>query len=555
MIQSARLTHALLANAVFALILHLWFRTHEPKTVLHPLSLMTMASLPSAFVIHSRGYIPLSAFLISAVTLNATLALSILIYRLSPYHSLARYPGPWQCRVSKLWLASFAWGGKTHEYIHKLHEKYGDIIRVGPNELSIRDVTLIPTTIGSLGMPKGPMWEGRRLLPTKNFNPNNSLTGVRDLRRHAVLRKPWDAAFKPSALVPYEEMLLTRADQFVKKLKELLNTPEAEADLSSWINRFTFDFMGDIAFGGTYSLLQDGDPNGILAGLKRAVFAPSVAQHIPWIQNALLAVPGIGKDTRTFGKFGVSQATKRYSMNDSMKYKDLFYYMLEDLPPDQALPRLVSSSCLAIVAGSDTTSSVLSNIVYYLLREPKYLEQLRNELDAAFGVVDANGTIKLEALASLPFLNAVINEALRLQPPVPTGLQRAPARGSGGKQLSTEMYISEGTNVLVAPYAFHRSPHYFFPKPEEFWPERWIIKNPEIILNRSAFIPFSNGPSSCPGKLLAMTELRYITCLLFRTFDIKFAPEYNSSQWEEELQDRFVLVKGSLPAVLSLRRK
>ena len=86
------------------------------------------------------------------------------------------------------------------------------------------------------------MWTGRRILPSKNFNANNSLTAVRDLRRHAELRKPWNNAFKPAVIANYEGMLVARADQFVEKLKTVCKLQESNqepADLSMWINFFT----------------------------------------------------------------------------------------------------------------------------------------------------------------------------------------------------------------------------------------------------------------------------------------------------------------------------
>lgn len=90
------------------------------------------------------------------------------------------------------------------------------------------------------------MWGGRHVLPSKNFNANNSLLGVRNLKRHTELRKPWNDAFKPSSLPDYEEMLLIRAEQFVDKLKELARpgkTGGTNIDLASWISRFSFVFL------------------------------------------------------------------------------------------------------------------------------------------------------------------------------------------------------------------------------------------------------------------------------------------------------------------------
>lgn len=59
------------------------------------------------------------------------LSVSIVAYRLSPFHPLARYPGPILCKISMFWLAKVAWRGKEHIYHQELHERYGEIIRIG----------------------------------------------------------------------------------------------------------------------------------------------------------------------------------------------------------------------------------------------------------------------------------------------------------------------------------------------------------------------------------------------------------------------------------------
>ena len=113
--------------------------------------------------------------------------------------------------------------------------------------------------------------------------------------------------------------------------------------------------------------------------------------------------------------------------------------------------------------------------------------------------------------------------------------------------------ITEGTAVQVPPYVIHRDPRYFFPHPDKFWPDRWLKQDLNIILNRSAFIPFSTGSANCPGKPLAMIELRLMTCLIVRTFELSFEDGYDPLRWEEGLLDRFVIVKGKLPVKLKTR--
>jgi hypothetical protein len=77
-------------------------------------------------------------------------------YRLSSFHPLAAYPGPVLPRLSKWYAACVSQRGDVHHWIRDLHEEFGDIVRVGPNELSIRDADAVPALLDYNGLPKGP---------------------------------------------------------------------------------------------------------------------------------------------------------------------------------------------------------------------------------------------------------------------------------------------------------------------------------------------------------------------------------------------------------------
>ena len=108
---------------------HLWFKTHEPQSIaalVIPLSFTS--SCISVFWIASVGVH--NIWRVYLIYLGAILG-SITLYRLSPFHPLARYPGPILFKVSKLWSAFAAYQGKLHVYHKEMHEKYGPIVRVG----------------------------------------------------------------------------------------------------------------------------------------------------------------------------------------------------------------------------------------------------------------------------------------------------------------------------------------------------------------------------------------------------------------------------------------
>ena len=127
-------------------------------------------------------------------------------------------------------------------------------------------------------------------------------------------------------------------------------------------------------------------------------------------------------------------------------------------------------------------------------------------------------------------------------------------------------FIPEGTSAFVHTYSLQRDPRYFSPLPDSFLPERWLSQVQRLVLepkifssqekyihNTAAFIPFSTGPTSCPGKMLALMEMRMVVSVIVSRFDLKLDPSYNPQKWYEDMGDYFTMVKGPLPTLLSLR--
>ena len=135
--------------------------------------------------------------------------------------------------------------------------------------------------------------------------------------------------------------------------------------------------------------------------------------------------------------------------------------------------------------------------------------------------------------------------------------------GNSTRRLYLPRFLPEGNSVQIPPFPVHRDPAYFHPRPKEFLPQRWfpeadsgptsLTLESDIVLERSAFIPFSMGPANCAGKSVALKQLRYVPAVLLRNFRFEFAAGYNSDRWEEELEDRFLMAKGELPLRMVLR--
>ncbi|TEB33679.1 cytochrome P450 [Coprinellus micaceus] len=461
---------------------------------------------PPALIVH--GYI----------VFWLTLVLSIISYRVSPFHPLAKHRGPLLCKVSKLYGTYFAIKGTYHQCVKELHEQYGPVVRVGPNELSIIEKNAIPHVLGVNGMPRGPLWDGRRFHQGGTQKGYDSIIDVRDAKVHHDLRKDWNNAFSASAVRDYQDPLEARVKQLRGHLQSVAGTRE-KVSLSTWFSHFAFDVVGDLAFGGCFELMREGDTNGFRRSMDEGMQLPAIMQHIPWINPLITSIPFISSKMRAFSDFGVDQGKKRIALDATRK--DLFYYLARrtDRTLEEPLDRVVSNCLLTIVAGSDTTATTLTAILCFLLSERRAYNALKVELDEAFpnyNVVDGWPEIEINSLGQLPYLNAVIDEGLRLVPAVPTQLQRAPEPGSGGKMLGdTQIFIPEGVAVNIPPFALHRDPRYFSPHPDSFIPERWLPieakgSAQQYTTDKEAFIPFSYGPANCAGKTLARIEMRYV---------------------------------------------
>ncbi|KLO13578.1 cytochrome P450 [Schizopora paradoxa] len=474
------------------------------------------------------------------------LSTSIVAYRLSPLHPLYEFPGPRLARVSKLYGAWISATGKQHSILKRFHDEYGPIVRTGPNELSIADVDGVTKVLGINGLPKGEYYESRA--DPKSPHNLNSVSG----EMHTNRRRVWNRAFNTESLKEYYDMIVRRAE----RLAERIGAIDGPVDLTAWLSYFQFDVMGDMSFSGGFEMLnarEDEDGLGrIISDYFRLV---SVLVHVPWFLKTLARLPAMSEDIKKLHNFGAERAARR--IKDGSLKKDLWYHLSDEAGLEKekpALNDLIADGGLAIVAGGDTTSRAIQNIFYMLLSHPAHHDRLRKELDNAFPSGD--GIFDVARYTELKFLDAVMNETLRLYPPIPTNGPRRVANGSKARTICGK-FIPEGTEVYVPPYVLHRDPRYFSPSPDDFIPERWMnpeTESTESILNTTAYIPFSYGPQNCVGKNLARNEVKMVTTMLLSRFNFKFADEFEKDGWEDGLGDYFIM-QTERPILVTLTKR
>lgn len=233
--------------------------------------------------------------------------------------------------------------------------------------------------------------------------------------------------------------------------------------------------------------------------------------------------------------------------------KDLFTHVLDadtDASPDKAsmftLAELYSNSNMMVIAGTDTTSSTMTQLLRALALNPKILKKMQQEIDEHCA---SRKEVSIESTKSLVYTSAVINESLRLFNPLPSGIYAAtppsgltfPIFGDSEK----ESFIPGNVQVII-PHLALMTDERSFPRGKESIPERWTGEWSEGVRDRRAYIPFGYGVHSCVGKQLALNEMRFAFASVVREWDFVLGERYDEGQWRDGIRDHHTVKVGEL---------
>ncbi|TCD61208.1 hypothetical protein EIP91_008776 [Steccherinum ochraceum] len=434
--------------------------------------------------------------------------------------------------------------GKRHEHIYGLHEQYNsNVVRIGPNELSFRDASLIGPMMGTHGLSKGPGFDGLTA-----YSEIRALSAWRDSEMHALRRRAWVRGMGANALNEYEALLVRRVGQVIEAL---LERKGAEVDIANFLKRFGFDFMNDMAFGGGPEYVQNGDVQGTLVQTEVALRAGMIPDTIPWVGHF---VAGELRKEQLKAEVKAKARIERGSTSP-----DLFHYLNHEDSHEEERPSLsivAVEGLLVTVAGAGTAVAAVCCALYFLLRYPEAYKKVQEEIDKFYP--QGEDALNTRHFPDMVYLDAVVNETLRLYSAQMSGSQRATDEHG---IMAGSHYIPPYTSVRVHTYSVHRDPRNFSPSPSTFWPERWLIaENPSdykgsepFIHNMNAYIPFSFGPANCVGKSLALKVVKMALCALLQRANVKFAKGYDPEEWDRKIGDFVVLEVGRLPVVIGER--
>ncbi|KAE8374947.1 cytochrome P450 [Aspergillus bertholletiae] len=478
--------------------------------------------------------VPVSdAFQWTAILLSfyvGTLFLSMSMFRIF-WSPLNHIQGPLSLRLTKLTHVWKQARFRNCEVLHELHKQYGDVVRTGPNE-----VTLFSTE--AFYKVHGRESECGRAAYYDLLHPMISLDTTRDPAIHAYRRKIWDQAFSIKALERLEPLVYEKADLLVQQLR---NQNQSPVDISAWLEYYTFDLMGEFGLTIKFKNLERAGPHPILTIYHMAHRRLGPFAAAPWIKHLMMGIPYIErmKYYRQFMDWAAAELQRNIKAN-------IIGYVLEDAKATGGVAAnwnfVLGDFVLVLVAGSDPMRQVLSNMLYYLLRNPRHLQQIRDEL-ATINIRD------YKALQQLRHLTACIYETLRLNPAVPSsGLRQSPPEGI----VVAGKFIPGGTTIAVPQYSLSRDDRNFI-NPNDWIPERFSTQ-PHLILDKQAFVPWSTaGKYACLGKNLSLIEIRVAAALLLTEFDFEFGPDEDGRSMFEDAIDYFTTSPGPLRLVFRER--
>ncbi|SPO05597.1 related to isotrichodermin C-15 hydroxylase (cytochrome P-450 monooxygenase CYP65A1) [Cephalotrichum gorgonifer] len=457
-------------------------------------------------------------------------------------HPLSKVPGPKLYAISIFPYLYHVYRGDWHETLRQFHNQYGPVVRFTKEDVSFISSDALNKIYGHKS-GKDQTFEKDII---RFYNPTehpNIISG--DNEAHKRMRRLLSHAFSEKALRNQENVLNHYVDLFITKLKAKAQEGEV-IDIVQWYNFATFDLIGDLAFGESFGCLDKGSYHPWVKMIFESVKVLPFRQIIKRLKLTalvpILTPPSLKRSAKEHHQLSHDTAVKRLDSGNTSR-EDFMSYILRhnDSEKGMTVGEIVENSSILIIAGSETTATLLSGATYYLLTHPQVYNRVVQEIRSTF---QSEEDITMLQVNQLQYMIAVLTEAFRMYPPVPTHLPRV---SPAGGEFVDGYWIPEGTSVSIPQWSAYRS-EINFRDPDVFDPERWLGDIRYNSDNKAVLQPFSAGPRNCIGKNLAYSEMRMILARLLWNFDLKMMP--GSENWND--QDVFVLwEKGNLDVKLT----
>ncbi|OHE94281.1 cytochrome P450 [Colletotrichum orchidophilum] len=480
-------------------------------------------------------------------------------------NGLNKYPGPFLASLTDWWRFFDVKGYRPEVTHQKLHAKYGDVVRLGPNTLSFAD----PAALKSIyGLNKGFVKSQSDFYIVQQSIANGfrlqSLFSSTDNDFHSQFRRCVNSAFSMSALVQYEPFVDNTTKLFLSQTEKLFAGNPEGCDFTTWLQFYAFDVIGEITYSKRHGFIEKNeDIDGIVAYLSKLFLYVAPVGQIPFLDLLLLKNPiylklsqwGFVDSTFPVARFARDRMAERLPELDGKEpllpvtsgkklaeQPDLLSKFLaaREARPDFMSDVLVQTMAVSMAfAGSETTAISLAAVFYYLLRTPTALARLREELDTFAregGFSDSEtGLVTWAESQKLVYLDACIKEAFRMHPAAGLPLERiVPDQGA---EIAGH-FVKGGTIVGCSAWIIHRRPEIWGDDVDTFRPERWLpeegkdaeAEEKRIKEMNGHMFQFGMGSRTCIGKNISLLEIYKVIPSLLRRFDISFKDP--SQEWQ-----------------------
>ncbi|KAH8099585.1 cytochrome P450 [Cristinia sonorae] len=384
--------------------------------------------------------------------------------------------------------------------------------------------------------------------------------------QHRKQRKLINPAFSGAFIRNLTPMFYDVAHKMRTSLQEELTGGVKEINILPWIHRAALEAVGRGALGHTLDPLNapSSDEYGnALKAVSPVVFSLGYLRMLSPLLS-LLTTPVRRFLVRFVPHAGVREMARLARVMDD-KAKEIFRLksvaLMDDrtanrtdqsimsvlmranmaASPEDRLPEdeLIGQMSTLAFAGTDTTTSAIAQIIDLLSRHPDVQERLRRETTAArdrWHGATGSDDLTYDALMSLPYLDAVCRETLRLYPPATfvyreTGKDTTlplskPIRGVDGTLLH-EIIVPKGTTILLGIRGCNLNRDIWGPDAREWRPERWLSPLPESLKNAkipgvySNIMTFLGGGRSCIGFKFSQLEMKVLLFTLVTLFRFK----------------------------------
>jgi cytochrome P450 len=394
------------------------------------------------------------------------------------------------------------------------HEAINSILRDRPEGFRrasrLREIGEEMGSVPGLFSAEGERWRKQRRMVTASFAPNHIRAYFPSLLKvTGRLQARWQKAALRGAAI----------------------------DLQADLKRFTTDIIAGLAFGKEVNTLAS-DENSIqrhldvvLAGVYRRVMAPF--PYWRWLR-----LPADRQLERSNAALRhaihdfVGQARARMEADPGLREnpRNLLEAMIAaadqgDMGVDN--DDVVGNVSTMLLAGEDTTANTLAWMIYLLHRNPVAWQRAKEEVDR---LVPDLASLTLELLDALSYLEACASEAMRLKPVAPfLGLEAL------RDTTVADIHVPAGT-VVWCVLRHHSVDARYFPNPDQFDPQRWLAGGAGAIPSSSAkriAMPFGSGPRLCPGRYLALLEIKLAMAMLLGRFEVDAVSTPSGGEAEE----------------------